>query len=477
MTKSMKKIMAVALAVVMLALMIPFSASAAVGTTDVTFTVDTQDKADTFKFEIYQLATVDDNGAVTLNASVTDTAVQNAVKAAGNTTNTNVLIAACDASTGLGTAVTTWNDSNLSYTETLENGIYYVKPIATGSFSKANSSIVVVPVEDNANVALGEKVSTSPISLDKTITGVANGSTTKDTIGGNGEYASAGIGDTVTYTLTANVPGSADAQLKRFTILDTMDAGLTYKEVKSIKVDGADVSSDFTVTPNQDSATVGISLNKNGNYVVDSYYGKTVTVEITATVNENAVYASTDSNDNTMKLRYSNDSVTDQDVEGPTVQVFCFKLNLVKVDGANNATKLQGAEFKLEGNGITATGTTDANGAIDFGKQLSAGTYTLTETKAPADYVLNSTPISVVIGADYTSDNNADDPTYTATATTTTADATVSGDTVTITVKNTKITVPVTGGMGTAIFTICGASLIALAGVMFIVLKKKKASK
>ena len=48
---------------------------------------------------------------------------------------------------------------------------------------------------------------------------------------------------------------------------------------------------------------------------------------------------------------------------------------------------------------------------------------------------------------------------------------------VTKTVENVKITVPKTGGMGTTLFTICGASLIVLAGVMFVVLKKKKTSK
>ncbi|MFQ9783984.1 MAG: LPXTG cell wall anchor domain-containing protein, partial [Ruminococcus sp.] len=48
---------------------------------------------------------------------------------------------------------------------------------------------------------------------------------------------------------------------------------------------------------------------------------------------------------------------------------------------------------------------------------------------------------------------------------------------VTKTVKNVKITVPKTGGMGTTLFTICGASLIVLAGVMFVVLKRKKTSK
>ena len=36
---------------------------------------------------------------------------------------------------------------------------------------------------------------------------------------------------------------------------------------------------------------------------------------------------------------------------------------------------------------------------------------------------------------------------------------------------------PATGGNGTMIFTIVGASLIACAGILFIILKKRAASK
>ena len=51
----------------------------------------------------------------------------------------------------------------------------------------------------------------------------------------------------------------------------------------------------------------------------------------------------------------------------------------------------------------------------------------------------------------------------------------LTGDT--ITVPDPKIILPNTGGNGTMIFTICGASLIALAGALFLIYRKKSSAK
>ncbi|MDQ1913694.1 collagen binding domain-containing protein [Paenibacillus sp. GD4] len=77
------------------------------------------------------------------------------------------------------------------------------------------------------------------------------------------------------------------------------------------------------------------------------------------------------------------------------------KLTIEKVDEDNAALKLAGASFKLKrlaGGTWTdvAVGTTNASGKWLF-DQLQPGDYRVTETAAPAGYVLNASPVNVTI--------------------------------------------------------------------------------
>ncbi|MBY0014230.1 collagen binding domain-containing protein, partial [Paenibacillus typhae] len=73
-------------------------------------------------------------------------------------------------------------------------------------------------------------------------------------------------------------------------------------------------------------------------------------------------------------------------------------LKLTKVDSANPAKKLAGAEFQLydASKALVATATTDANGVVEF-KDLKLGAYTFKETVAPSGYALDSAERSVNI--------------------------------------------------------------------------------
>ena len=92
-------------------------------------------------------------------------------------------------------------------------------------------------------------------------------------------------------------------------------------------------------------------------------------------------------------------------------------------------------------------------------KGIKPGTYYLKETTAPAGYNLNATVYTIAISADGSVTSNG---------------AGVNGP---VQVGDTPLLTPNTGGMGTMIFTIGGAALIACAGVLFLIVRKKKTAK
>lgn len=107
------------------------------------------------------------------------------------------------------------------------------------------------------------------------------------------------------------------------------------------------------------------------------------------------------------------------------------------------------------------TKTTDSSGNVTFEK-LAAGTYTVQETIAPSGYNLNSTVYTVNISTKGVITVSVDgNPSQ--------VDQ--------VEVPDYPVTVPQTGGMGTMMFYVGGAALIACAGVLLFVLKRKKAAK
>ena len=506
MTKSIKKIFAILLVVATMALMIPFGASATRNaSTDVTFKLSDSSVVGKFKFDIYKIADINTTTGAVTPATGIPTEVANAIKAEGTDANTQTLISKCKTNlSSLGSPVKQWDATTdtISYTD-LTAGIYYIHPVAKSTATKANDSIVVLPNYNGREwVAVGEvdlasKVSTKDIVLDKTITKVDNTAV-------NEKYATAGVGSTVEFKLEANVPGSADAMLKKYAIVDKMDAGLTFDK-DSVKVyytaDGT-LSENTLVSADKYTVDVPFTASDNNTYTfavnfkadtADGYVKniydatKKMVVVFNATVNKNATVGKT-SNDNQVCLDYANDDAKAVE-QGPTVQVFAFNIQVVKTN-SNGTANLSGAEFELyKADKLTkiATATSDGNGLVKFMNanantqiQLAKGTYYVKETVAPEGYVLptgDAAWTQIVINPTISEKSNAgaNEAKYelTALANSTDNDFAV----VTTDIKNIKLTVPKTGGMGTAIFTICGASLIALAGVMFVILKKKKANK
>ena len=177
-----------------------------------------------------------------------------------------------------------------------------------------------------------------------------------------------------------------------------------------------------------------------------------VTVTYTATLKEG-----TTAGDyyNTAWVSYPN-SETEQD----KVKVETFKIDVFKYDQADEKG-LAGAEFALydetaiDQDGNLIEGATPVLEGIVSGEDghvvidgLDAGKYALVETKAPDNYVKSDTPLMLTI------------------------EAGIEPNVVNVKFANSKI--PHTGGMGTTLFTVGGVVLLAAAGTLFVVSRRKQ---
>ena len=139
------------------------------------------------------------------------------------------------------------------------------------------------------------------------------------------------------------------------------------------------------------------------------------------------------------------------------VTVETYGLNIFKYDQATSSneggpTGLAGAEFTLTKDGdedFSKTLTSGQDGTVSL-EGLDAGTYYLKETKAPEGYVCSDKVVTIII-----------------------PDQTGTDNMVNVNFANSQI--PHTGGMGTTMFSIVGGALIATAGVIFVISRKKRA--
>ncbi len=500
--KTTKKIFAAFLAVMMIALMIPFTASAAApdGPYTATYvcapnTSTEKDKVGNYDFSFFKIADLDkETGKYDVISTLSsNTDLVNAVNAADSSERAKNIISACDAiysndSTKFGAAATTLSFTSADTTGknvTLNDaGIYYIyctkKP---AKVTKVTNSLVSLPyysnnswvtTTDQTTVNLASKVSTSPVTVTKTAD--------KTNVGDNDK--------TVTYTLTATTAGSLENKLTTYAITDTMDNALTLNESSvEVKLDATTLTkgTDYTVEKNYSynngtsdgTATFAIVFTSSMLNSADFYNAetadtaKTVTVTYTADLNANAATKFAQALPNTDGLYYGNNSGMNYE-QGPTVNVYTYGVNVAKIDG-NTSSPLGGAVFtvytkdketnelkELTVDGKKVIATTGTDGTADFVLEGSTTafcfdadlTYYVKETAAPAGYNINDSVFTVNIDTTMgvTQVNDAAIPNY-------------------------KTVVPETGGMGTMMFTIGGAALIACAGVLFLIVRKKKSAK
>lgn len=376
--------------------------------------------------------------------------------------------------------------------------------------------VVAVPgatvADTNSQYAALVRVHSTTVSVD--IKGALPTVDKKVQVDGTGKDATdAKIGDTLKFTLTSTIPDMSAYNTYTFNFKDTLSKGLTFKQVDSVKVEGANSSltegTDYTVTKSEttDNTLLTVAM-KDFKTRQQANAGKTITVTYTATLNEKAAVGG-HGNTNSATIQYSNDPSNGGtgESEPSKVRVFTYGFTVDKYTGdeyTDGAARLPGAKFTLapkngdpmsfvkvkDGNATenavyrvatddekasttTTTITTPANGKVDF-RGLKNGEYTLTETEAPAGY----NKLASAIGVKVEGQNNGTDTTN---ATVTITYNNDNGNDYNQTASNGVIPVqnksgailPGTGGMGTIAFTVIGVLVIAL-GVAW-TLKRKNA--
>ena len=351
----------------------------------------------------------------------------------------------------------------------------------------------------------------NPLSVDKKITG-KKGTALQTPI----DETTAAIGDTLSYTVTADVPHyPANATHTTFKVKDTptnLEIKQNTVKVYGVKADGTETDLTGQFTPTLDGNGV-LTVDMSEKYLTlfcanGTYPYATVKITYDAVLMESASIAT--GNTNNPALIYGTDPYTDSDASDKEIpgdgkqKVYTYGLNLTKKNSDNNVlsnavfsvklgdTKLKFIEDANEKGTYTlakdqsAARATDQLTTNDQGtfniKGLDANVeYVLEETKAPSGYFRNHGSVAFTITPEADTEGKltgaiksvtAKDEKGTALdnagAWTCGIDQTKTAY-VTVTLKDTKIPfLPATGGMGTVIFTIVGDALMILAIVLFI---------
>lgn len=538
MRKMWKKVMTIILALVMtLGLGTSVQAAALSGgentnSTNVTITGLPADK--TVTFTTYQvIKTKFDTAANELTYQLTDWA--KAVLATGGKTEDAVIediskltttgtsateqnnivnqLAAAASKTAYSAA--TWNVSGDTATANLPIGSYLVVASCT-DMTFLNMLVSVNAKADstapNGWILEGEGavLKGNPLSVDKKITGK------KGTAQAPIDETTAAIGDTLSYTVTADVPHyPANATHTTFKVKDTptnLEIKQNTVKVYGVKANGTETDLTGQFTPTLDGNGV-LTVDMSEKYLTlfcanGTYPYATVKITYDAVLMESASIAT--GNTNKPALIYGTDPYTDSDASDEEIpgdgkqKVYTYGLNLTKKNSDNDvlsnavfSVKLGDTKLKFIADatakgtytlakdqsaaGATEQLTTNDQGTFNI-KGLDANVeYVLEETKAPSGYFRNHGSVTFKITPETNAEGKltgaiksvaAKDEKGTALdnagAWTCGIDQTKTAY-VAVTLKDTKIPfLPATGGMGTVIFTIVGDALMILAIVLFI---------
>lgn len=449
-----------------------------------------------YTFELFRVADLKTTSGTTNETAYTPLfdSIATEVKA-GNSKN---LLAKLDSLSPINTAMPTGAVSCGTFASTtstttktfssLVQGIYYVKctKYPAGVKSVTNSVFALPYFQNNSwvytlsAINLANKVADDTPTTQKEIT-----NSTKNNV----DFTDVSLGDTVEFALYNTTAGSTSNKLEQYTVKDKMTKGLTINK-DSVKVYLADSSktkiADLTkdtdyklnVTSEGDGKDTEFNIALTKTYLAkDDFYASNVSyviVTYSAVLNKYAVVGTTGNPNEDVELTYGNASSV-ASVPGNTVYVYTYGVNVMKKN--ENGSALSGAKFSIYKTSANAqnnqsaigSGTSDSNGKVTFlnsaGEEvkLQSGTYYIVETQAPSGYNVYGKVIPVTITATYRS--AISNGTWVQNAPT--------NGTASVTVTDTKLIVPQTGGYVIYLY-IAGAASLVLGGVMLFIIKRSK---
>ena len=378
-------------------------------------------------------------------------------------------------------------EATLTGEATLENcemGTYLIL-IENGYRVYRPSAVNLIPESDSGEYNLPEQVTATVKSTNPQITKkITDETAVKD------NYSTK---DTMTFTIMADVPNYLEeSKSKNYYISDKFTNGTI--DTSSVQVYGMNGSTPTSLTAGNEyqittsNAQRLTGTDKNVDFLLDFDYDKIsgyekIKVTYHATLNKNTTIMGTTGSKNNAYLDYSNNpySETSYQTQDSSDTVYSYGIEITKVDKSNHETTLAGAEFNLlsgsnalyfvgsngvyyqanEGEGgATQTLVVDSQGKLCI-YGLDEGSYSLKETKAPNDYNISTTPLSIPI-VDANKDGRLD-----------TGDTNGTGI-YTADFENSKgFVLPVTGGIGTVVFVATGVVIVGLGITLLIVVFKK----
>ena len=319
----------------------------------------------------------------------------------------------------------------------------------------------------------------------------------------NGEDDAISVGDVITYTIISSVPSNIDKG-KSYYVTDTLDPALTYipnsLEVRGLPQNDLLKELDAGVGEYTISLTgqvIRVDFLKDEFPALKSAGYTKLEITFDVVVNETLFTYIDNTISNKAKVGFTNENDDPFEAESDETDIHAASVSIRKLDENGNA--LAGAEFKIAssqanaeaGNfirknpnpslitGMEPGALVDYNGTVgsnwdllgaanDYMGSTSGNvttfsglrnivgaayqTYWIVETKAPAGYNL----LGRVIKAEFDSDSEADEDYR-----------------LELPIKNSKkFILPLTGGMGTVIFTVTGIVLLGLS-VLLIIYKKR----
>lgn len=364
---------------------------------------------------------------------------------------------------------TNWLDASTVVFDNLDLG-YYLVDSSVGTLCYLNTTNNEVTIQEKNDAPTVKK------EVQEDSTNNYDNSNTAD------------IGQTVKFKTTI----TAQAGAQNYVLHDKMESGLTFDGSVNVKSNETAVdSSNYTLNKATDSSS-GISDGCTFELVFAQGFcdtlnaGDTITVEYSATLNEQATVGTT-GNKNETWLKYGENINLETAHKTTTTKTYEIPVFKYTEKTTGNKTGLPNAEFTLSknANGTDPISLVDITGGVTEGKYrvaktgdatttnkvitldtgkftiqgLDADTYYLTETKQPDGY--NKLSKAVKIEIDKDGNIKVDDR------------AIAAGEDVKVLNKSGSL-LPSTGGRGTTLFYILGAILVVGSGVVLITKKRMK---